>query len=403
MNSKFKKILIIIVIILILVLIGLLIYNFVIKKNVAPTNNGTTNNNLPSGQNNNNSTNGQTNNQNNGQEQGQEQGNQQPQTESKLKAISISAVLSPTITSDKANIIYYSKVNGNIIQSDFNGLNQVTISDANLENLVKVLWAPNKNKTITIFQDNLENVSKYLYNFSDKKSLPLNKYVSYISWSPDSSKIVYQYQNTLTDDNNISTSLPDGSKFSTILKTRMKDLIVEWPSDIYLREKPSGLAQSTLYSLNVLSGSLNKLITDVYGFSIKWSPKGNKMLYSKTSSKGQGIYIFTADNNGTNEKATGISTVAEKCTWSQDIRYIFCAVPKNISDAKVLPDDFYKGTFIGDDEFYKINVSTGEKLNLLQDEEINISLDAIDLFLSPQEDYLFFTNKGDGLLYRIKL
>jgi len=278
-------------------------------------------------------------------------------------------------------------------------------SATNLENLVKVLWSPSKTKAITIFQDNLENVSKYLYDYATNKSSPLNKYLNYISWSPDSKKIAYQYQNDFTDDNNISTSNPDGSKFTILLNTRMKNLVVEWPqgSDIFLMEKPSGLAQSTLYSLNSVSKSLNGVISNVYGFSVKWSPKGEKILYSKTGSKGENIGIFTTNRNGSNEKSAGISTLAEKCTWSQDTRFIYCAIPTNINSAKILPDDFYKGTFIGDDRFYKINTETGEKTNILEGETLNGPYDATDLFLSPQEDYLMFINKGDGLLYSIKL
>ena len=271
--------------------------------------------------------------------------------------------------------------------------------------IVKVIWSPDKNKAITIFQDNLENISKYFYSYTTQKALPLNKYINYIAWSPDSKKIAYQYQNDFTDDNNISTANPDGTKYSTLLKTRMKNLIVEWPlgSDIFLREKPSGLAESSLYSLNTLSKSFNKVIADVYGFSVKWSPKGDKILYSETNSKGGNIGIFIADRNGANKKSAEISTLAEKCVWSQDLRYVFCAVPKNIKDAKTLPDDFYKGTFISDDEFYKINLGTGEKTNLLEEENLTETYDASDLFLSPQENYLFFINKGNGLLYSIKL
>jgi len=393
MNTKLKKTLIIVVIILIVALAGLLIYNFVIKKgNGQDINNG----NLPGEQP------GTNNNQDNNQNQGN---NEQPISERKIIAISTDPVLSPTTTSNKTSVIYYSKINGNIIQSDFDGLNKITVSDTNLENLVKVIWAPNKNGSITIFQDNLENISKYYYNLSDKKTFPLNMYVDYIDWSSDSSKIAYQYQNTATDENTISISNPDGSKFSTILKTRIKDLIVEWPkgSTIYLREKPSGLAKSGLYSLNSLSGAFNKVISDIYGFSLKWSSTGNKMLYSKTGPKGENIAIYVANNNGSGEKSLGVQTLAEKCAWSQDTRYVFCAVPKNITDAKTLPDDFYKGTFIGNDEFYKINTDTGDKTNLLEGENMNESFDASELFLSSSEDYLFFVNKNNGLLYRIKL
>lgn len=383
MNTNLKKFLIIVIVILIIVLAGLLVYDFLIKK----TDNDQANqdNNLPDGQ------------------QEDQNQDQDIQSESKIKAISSEAIFSPTISSDKLNVVYYFRSNGNVWQSNFDGANLNQISATNLENLVKVLWSPSKTKAVTIFQDNLENVSKYLYDYTTNKSSPLSKYLNFISWSSDGKKIAYQYQNDFTDDNNISTSNPDGSKFTILLNIRMKNLIVEWTSDIYLREKPSGLAQSTLYSLNPLSKALNKLISDVYGFSVKWSQKGDKILYSKTNSKGQNIEIFTANNNGANEKSAGVSTLAEKCAWSQDTRFIYCAIPVNINSAKVLPDDFYKGTFIGDDGFYKINTATGEKTNIMEGEMLRKAYDATDLFLSPQENYLMFINKGDGLLYSIKL
>ena len=388
MNTKLKKFLIITIIILIVALIGLLVYNFLIKK---PANGPGETGQFPEGQ--------------EGEDTSQDEQSDISQTKSKIKAISTEPVFSPTLSSDKTKVIYYFRSNGNVWQSDFNGANLTQVSSSNLENIVKVLWAPDKNKVITIFQDNLENISKYFYSYATQKALPLNKYINYISWSPDSNKIAYQYQNDYTDDNNISISNPDGSKYSILMNTRIKNLIVEWPqgSDIFLREKPTGLAPSSLYSLSTITKSFNKLISDVYGFSIKWSLKGDKILYSKTDQRGENITIFTANKNGTNEKSAEVSTLAEKCTWSQDIRYIFCAIPTNIAEAKILPDDFYKGTFIANDEFWKINTETGEKTNLLEDEQIDGVYDATDLFLSSQEDYLFFINKGDGLLYSIEL
>jgi hypothetical protein len=393
MNTKLKKIIIIVIIILVIILIGLLVYNFVIKKSTTQPNSNNTN--LP--------TNGQNNNSNNNQQNNND--NNMSQAQPKIKAISTDPVFSPTVTSDKKQVIYYLRSNANVWQSNFDGSNLSQTSTVNLDNLVKVIWSPDKSKVITIFQDNLENINKYLYDYATGKSSPLNKYLNFIAWSPDSKKIAYQYENDATDDNNISTSNPDGSKFATLLKTRMKNLIVEWPQglDVFLREKPSGIATSTLYSLNSSSKSFNSVIANVYGLSIKWSTKGDKILYSKTNSSGKNIGIYIANRNGTNEKSANISTLAEKCTWSQDIRYVYCAIPTNIAEAKVLPDDFYKGTFIGNDQFYKINTETGEKTNILEGETVNTTSDASELFLSPNEDYLMFINKGDGLLYSIKL
>jgi hypothetical protein len=397
MNTNFKKILIIVIVVLVIALIGLLVYNFLIRPKTVSINN--TGGELPSGE-----TVGNNQSGSNESNQSNENLSGAPQEDSRLRLINIEPILAPTISADKTKVVYFLSSNGNILESDFRGATATVVSDVNLENLVKAFWSPNKNKIITIFQDNIGNVSKYLYNLADGKSSPLGKYLSYISWSTDGNKITYQYQNETTGANDISTANPDGSKYSVILNTRMKDLIVEWPTtNIYLREKPSGLAQSSLYSLNPSSRAFSKVMSNIYGFSLKWSLTGNKILYSKTNSVGENISLYIANNNSSNERALDIQTLTEKCVWSQDVRYIFCAIPKNIKEAKVLPDDFYKGIFVGNDEFYKINTETGEKINILGDENLSMNYDANNLFLSPQEDYLFFVNKIDGRLYSIEL
>jgi Tol biopolymer transport system component len=388
MNTKIKKILIILIIILIIIFAGLLIYNFLIKKPGAEPNGGSG---FPQG--------------GEGQEANQNNEPLIPQPERKIKALSSEPVLAPTLTADKNEIIYYSRENGNVWQVGFDGASPTKISDAALDNLVKILWSPLKNKAISIFVDNSDNISKYFYDYSTKKALPLNKYINYIVWSPAGNKIAYQYQNDFTGENNISISNPDGSGFVQLLKTRMKNLNLEWPKgiDIFLWEKPSGLVQSPLYFLSSTTKSFNKIISDIYGFSPKWSPNGEKIIFSRTDSKGKNISIFSADKSGSNQKPTGATTLTEKCAWSQDPRIIYCAIPKNIEEAVVLPDDFYKGTFLSDDDFWKINTETNEKTKIIEDSELLETYDAYELFLSPQENYLFFVNKTNGLLYSIKL
>lgn len=387
MNTKLKKVLIIIIIILIVVLIGLLIYSLFIKK---PESTTIKPGDFPES------------------EEGDIILNEEdliPDPETKIGAISREAVLSPTLNSDKNGVIYYVKSNGTIWQSDFDGLNLIQVSEAELTNLVHISWSPNKNKVISFFEDSIGNVVKYFHNHETNEAIPLNKYINQIAWSTDGDKIAYQYQNDFTNENNINTANPDGSKYLTILTTRMKDLAIDWPkgSEVFLREKPSGLAQSSLFSINTLNGSFTELINNIYGFSIKWSSDGKNILYSETNDKGKNINIFIANRSGSNKKSANVSTLAEKCVWSQDPRTIYCAVPININNTNILPDDFYKGTFSGDDEFYKINTDTGEKTKILEDSEMVEIYDAVDLFLSLEENYLMFINKNNDFLYSIKL
>lgn len=391
MNTILKKFLVILIIVLILALVGLLIYNLLIKE---PAEEGEEPGpgQLPAGG------------------EGEfipgeaEEGELAPSPEVKIKAISTGRVLTPTLSADRTKVVYYSQLNGNVWQSAFDGSELTKISSAVLDNLAKIIWSPDKTKVISIYQDAEENISKYSYNYKTGQAFSLNEYAQEIAWSPNSDKLAYQYTDEVTGDNNISTANPDGSAWQSVIQVRMKDVNLDWVgSEIAFYEKPSGLVQSSLFLVNLLSKDLTKVLSNLYGMAIKWSPQGDKILYSKTDSSGRNINLYVALKDGTGETKINIPTLVEKCVWSQDNRTIFCALPKNIETAEVLPDDFYKGSFVSDDEFLKINSETGAKIFLLEPwERGNQTFDAVDLFLSPLEEYLFFVNKKDGLLYSIE-
>ena len=390
MNTNLKKILIILVIVLILALVVFLVYNFFFKK---PAEEAGGPGGLPAGQ---------------GGAPPAGGGGGETTTSSpelKIKSLSTERILAPTLSADKTKVIYYSAENGNVWQVSFDGSDTTRISSAVLNNLVKIIWSPDKTKVVSIYQDTAENITKNIYDYKTGKVSPLGYYVQEIAWSPTGDKIAYQYTNDTTNENNISTANADGTKWQNVFQTRMKNITLDWVgSEISFYEKPSGIAPSSLFLLNPLTKNLTKVLSDIYGLSVKWSPQKDRVLYSKTASNGKNISLYVAKKDGSNEINTAISTVIEKCVWSQDNRTIFCAIPKNINEAAILPDDFYKGSFTADDEFWKINLDTDEKTALLQSwERDNEIYDAVDLFLSPLEDYLFFVNKKDGLLYSIKL
>ncbi len=392
MNTSLKKILIISAVILIVALIIFLVYTFFFKK---PTGQpiGGEGGQFPSGGE------GQP-----GTGDEQKEGTT-PSPEIKIKAISTEKVLAPTLSADKTRVIYYGQTNGNVWQSAFDGSSLTNISSTVLNNLAKIIWSPDKTKVISIYQNPNETINKYSYDYKTGKASLLGSYIQEITWSLNSDKIAYQYTNETTDENNVSTANPDGTNAKNILQIRIKNINIDWiGSEISFYEKPSGLVQSSLFLLNPLSKNLTKALSDIYGLTVKWSPQKDKVLYSKTTSNGTNVGVYFAPKNGSTETNIGVSTLIEKCVWLQDNRTILCAVPKNIDEAAILPDDFYKGSFLSDDEFWKINTATKEKTPLLDSwERGNEVYDATSLFLSPLEDYLFFVNKKDGLLYSIEL
>ena len=319
-----------------------------------------------------------------------------------IKAISQEPILSPVIDSQKVK--YYLKNNGNVFESSFDGSDKTRISSAVLPGVLKILWSPNKDKVIAIFEENGLS-KKYFYDYNTGISAFLDNNMRYLSWSPGEDKIAYQYYNSQTEDNNVSIANPDGSQWDTIFQTRMEDLIVEWPSQnqISIRTKPSGLAKSVIYTTN-LSGNLQKILDKTYGLTVLWSPLGDKLLFSETDSQGKNLKLKIVDFNESTTKELGFITLPEKCVWSQDNRTLFCAVPEEISDSAVLPDDYYKKSIYFTDEFVRINLETEETTKIYTStDKDKITYDARELLLSPSEDYLLFINGKNEFLYSLEL
>ena len=330
-----------------------------------------------------------------------------PTVISKLTAITDKAVFWPVFDSDTNKILYFYS-NGNLFSSDLDGKNIKKISSLILNNLVKVIWAPaSKDKIIAVFNENGVN-KKYLYNYQTGISIPLNDNILWANWSPDSQKIVYQHRDLKNDSNTISISNPDGSNWKNIFKTRLEDLVINWPTDdkISIQTPVSGLSQGLVYTVSPSTGDFTKVLSDFYGLNAKWSPKADKILFSNTDNNGKKLTLSLADNQGAAVKKLDFPTLVDKCVWSLDNKTIFCAVPDFLSTNAIWPDDYYKNKLIVSDIFYQYNTETGSKTKIFERParaEMNINYDAQNLFLSAKEDYLFFTNKNDSKLYRLKL
>ena len=69
----------------------------------------------------------------------------------------------------------------------------------------------------------------------------------------------------------------------------------------------------------------------------------------------------------------------------------------------VLPNDYFDRPIHTADSFWKMDVETGKRERIIEPENIPGDFDSIDLFLDPNEEFLFFTNRIDNKLYRIRL
>ena len=137
------------------------------------------------------------------------------------------------------------------------------------------------------------------------------------------------------------------------------------------------------------------------GFQGKWSPKGDKLLYSVYSSRTDqkpSLWIVDAqgDNIGRGRKNLKINTWADKCTYVNDTE-IYCAVPEELPEGAGMFPELAAST---KDRLYKINTVTGlRKLVAVPDSTYNMS----NLVVSENGYYLYFTDKTTKRIYKIKL
>jgi hypothetical protein len=87
--------------------------------------------------------------------------------------------------------------------------------------------------------------------------------------------------------------------------------------------------------------------------------------------------------------------------WSKNNKNVYCAAPTNIEKNVLMPNDYLNNKIFTKDFFWKVNMETFKKEKIIDEKYIKEDLDATNMLVSPNEDFLFFINKKDGGLFRI--
>ena len=320
------------------------------------------------------------------------------------KLIKISSVpaVSPTASADGKKIIYIGK-KSNLYETDFDGGNQKETNLVVLQNLIKVLWAPARDEFAAVYAN--ADGRKIFYNNTKTKMLaPYDAGIKSLAFSKSENKIAYYLSNDLQNTNAVFTADADGANSKAIFNTRVKDIRVEWVSanQVAISTAPSGLVPNVLWILNIDTQKLLPVMSQVYGFTMKWSLSGERFLFSQTDAKGANLTLSSSNQNGTEVKNLGLATLPEKCAFSpKDENIVFCSAPVSAPDI-VWPDDYYKQLYSASEQIWSINLSTGKK-DMIYDFDETLATDASDLIVSPDANRLVFLNKKDGAIYSFKL
>ena len=355
-----------------------------------PDTSGTAGTTLPSGQNTPNTS-----------AQGQ---NQQPVTTSvqrgKLNVIATEPTVGATINKEGKSVIYFNQATGHLFSNSFDGGKEERVSNVTIPAIQNVLWAPSK--TYTLLQDyENDSLKNYYVKYASSTvqvSNSILKSSSNFVFSPVEDKILYS--TTEHDVSALVIALPENKNPKSIVTTEIPDFILSWPSKtmISLQMKSSAFAPSSLYTVNATTGTITKLLQDRNGLDSLWSPDGSYLLFSETNKKTTVLYLLTA-KTGDIKSFTFSTLPNEKCTWSQkQFDTVYCSIPQYINGVD-LPDDWWQGKTAFNDSIWKINVAVGQATQLLEPSVFDIT----NMFISPNEDYVFFTNRKDGSLWSLHL
>jgi len=326
--------------------------------------------------------------------------------------ISEGPILSPMVNKTGETAAYYIKTSGNIQGFNFDEKDrkEEVFIENNLIGLVDVIWSPTKTKAILEFETDGEINFKFI-DYSSNEPKDLKKGVDSISWNSFGDKIVYKHFDQKTGKRTLNIADPDGSNWKKLADIEYKEISISpVPGSplVSFWNSADSFQETSFKTISTIGGGEKEIVSGKFGADYKWSPDGNRVLVSFVGSQGgSDIKMGVLGKDGGDIIDLNAPTFVSKCAWSKDNVNVYCSLPStSLTENSVLPNDYQSGKATTADTFWKINVSTIEKERVVTLEnlkKVGENFDATNLFLSPEEDSLFFVDRSNGKLYGIDL
>lgn len=323
----------------------------------------------------------------------------------KITVVSDQAIISPFFDKKNETITYYSAQDGTVWQIKTDGTEKKQIEKTKLAGLKNVFWSPDGKKVLTMFEKEGQT-SFYEYDYETKKGTQLKNGIDNVAWDNMSAKIFYKYYDVKTKSRSLNTANPNGSDWQKLADVNFRDVRIESipsTSVVSFWNLPNATQESQLQIIGALSGQPQTIFKGRYGGDYLWSPDGTQALVSSLKSSSDKMTTLGLLTINSEYHDLNIPTIVSKCTWSLDGKKIYYALPGNIPDNAIMPNDYLEGKFTTQDTFWKMDTKTGQKERLIDATDILGQYDSTNLFLSATNDKLYFINKSDGKLYKLAL
>lgn len=306
-----------------------------------------------------------------------------------------------TIGPDGSQVQYYDVSSGQFFQVNKDG-ETVLLSAKAFPNVTEVVWSPNKKKAILEFPDG----ANIIYDFDAERQISLPTHWKDFSFSPNGENIVMKSIGLDPENRWLAITNDEGSEVQTLEFIGEKDRTVypAWSSNnqiVAMYTKGVDFDRQEVFFVGLNDENFKSTIIEGRGFQPKWSPRGDRLLYSVYSNQDDlkpSLWIVNAQGEaiGSGRKKLNIETWANKCAFGSNTEF-YCAVPENLPAGAGLFPDLAKNN---SDRFFRIDSQTGQKkLIAIPDGQFN----AKDLIISDNGYYLYFTDANTNRIHQIKL
>lgn len=299
----------------------------------------------------------------------------------------------------------------------------IKISNTTIPRIQEGKWAPNgKDLYVRYYDEKMERVATYLAKLvftnptlenqlhleevssasTTLQGIFLETDITDLAFSPNGGSLFYLLRTASGARGYVRNIEKKSNKL--VFSSPLNELRPTWDSagTILLSTKPASSILGYVFSLNLNSGYVDTLLTDVPSVLARSNAAYDRVIYFSTKNK---VPLLNLLNMQTKEvRGMELSTLPEKCVWSKrEQMTLYCAVPAQIP-AGAYPDVWYRGEVTYSDIIWKINLETRKQdIVIIPGEVVGEGIDAVDLALSPEEDFLLFIDKDNGILWSAKL
>lgn len=304
------------------------------------------------------------------------------------------------VMSSNGQMQYYNRLDGKFYKLGDDG-QPITLSDKQFFGVENIIWSNTSDKAILELADG----SKIRYNFNTKEQITLPKHWEDFDFSPQGDKIVAKSMGVDPNNRWLIISNDDGSGAQKIeeLGENGDKVISSWsPNNQTIAMYLEGVDynRKEIYFVGQNHENFKSMVVEGRGFQPQWSPQGDELLYSVYSADNDykpTLWLVSAqgDSIGSNRRPIGLDTWADKCSFTSGS--IYCAVPRNLERGAGLFPQTANNT---PDRLFRIDSKTGLK------QEINLGNSYYtmkNLIVSPDGQYLYFTDTSTNRLRKIKL